>query len=532
MTNREFTIFDAFLGSLLGTLSLGAWLSGAAHGFREIFWICLLFGIALLIQKNFTGSRFFERPAAPHEELPPEELPYFCGSRIVPSQTDGITSLALSPERKLRFRLLGIAIFSAYIFVVTRPGRSSPLRIDLPIIIHLISTLFLMLAMVPGHFLLAATLNAIAVAAVSISSERFNPVLLFAYVVAFFSTFLLYSFHETSLLRNETELKFLARRSKFLFRDLVYLFTQAVALLVLLNYLIPEKRPEMAQRKDRRAAETSAAGSPSKNQNPDGFPAETGGSVASGGGGSVASGDNYSGFSETDSLEKFSPDNHEAKHDAGGVSPRGDRTDSSVPQESSGMKYQSTTQATEQGRSLDHPVGGTPSLSNKSAVARKWQRFSSLLSDEMREFLYRLFKNFVVFAGIILVLGFIHKLFIKLQPRRPTQARRSLSKTQRKVLAQALLDIEAAKISEREEIIRKYRIFLSMMAAIGHEKPEFLPPTDYCDQLSGRMPSIAGPLSTITHTFCDTFYGDLFIDQGSLLSFRRDFEVIRGFFLT
>ena len=150
----------------------------------------------------------------------------------------------------------------------------------------------------------------------------------------------------------------------------------------------------------------------------------------------------------------------------------------------------------------------------------------------MREFLYRLFKNFVVFAGIILVLGFIHKLFIKLKPRRPTQPRQTLTRTQRKVLAQALSDIETARISEREEIIRKYRIFLSMMAATGHEKPESLPPTDYCEQLSGRMPSMAGPLSTITHTFCDTFYGDLFIDQTSLLSFRRDFEVIRGFFLT
>ncbi len=90
----------------------------------------------------------------------------------------------------------------------------------------------------------------------------------------------------------------------------------------------------------------------------------------------------------------------------------------------------------------------------------------------------------------------------------PNEAKpQRVDKKRRARIYDQLHELQKAKLTPEQEVIKKYQLFLETMAAVELGKDPSLPPTDYYRELSKNLPTMEKDFSNITNIFCDVLYG-------------------------
>ncbi len=149
------------------------------------------------------------------------------------------------------------------------------------------------------------------------------------------------------------------------------------------------------------------------------------------------------------------------------------------------------------------------------------------ISEEFLKMLLKLWKPLVIGLGMVVIYLFIRKLIAKHDPEKlEKKRRRKLSREERNAFLEKLRNIERAKMSENEEVIARYHLFLELMALINFPKPESHPPEEFKDFLTPLFPKLQSPLTGVTDTFCDVYYGKWELKSGQMTKLRTDYESI------
>ncbi len=86
------------------------------------------------------------------------------------------------------------------------------------------------------------------------------------------------------------------------------------------------------------------------------------------------------------------------------------------------------------------------------------------------------------------------------------------------------------KLSSREQILYKYKIFLKIMALALAPKEEFLPPTEYSLRLRSQFPQEGNSFDDISAVFCRTLYGEHQVRPEDVALYDRALDqVLRSF---
>ncbi len=154
-----------------------------------------------------------------------------------------------------------------------------------------------------------------------------------------------------------------------------------------------------------------------------------------------------------------------------------------------------------------------------------------LISKATFEALWNTARFILILAAIALVTFIIRKLFEKADP---SQAKEDLSKKltaeEKSRFRKMMEELEQAKLSAEEEVIRKYHFTLEVLAAAGHPREPSLPPLHYSKRVTQSIPFLAAPIQGITHCFCDVLYGKQTPDPRTLDQYRsRVLQIARQF---
>lgn len=101
-----------------------------------------------------------------------------------------------------------------------------------------------------------------------------------------------------------------------------------------------------------------------------------------------------------------------------------------------------------------------------------------------------------------------------------------LSADERALLKKEWKELQKRSTSAREEVIACYHFFLKLMTALGHTRPESLPPYEYATGLHVVFPVESKAIYGITDIFCDVFYGRENPEPSGMKSFRDQFQMI------
>ncbi|HEX4925847.1 MAG TPA: hypothetical protein VFV50_17270 [Bdellovibrionales bacterium] len=147
------------------------------------------------------------------------------------------------------------------------------------------------------------------------------------------------------------------------------------------------------------------------------------------------------------------------------------------------------------------------------------------LSDEALKKLYNILKFAGLIAAVLTAAGFL--LNLRKKPKSEEEAKKAviLEETKKQV-RQELAKLREVRLSPREEILKKYQLFLRFMDAIQHGKPEHTPPTPYSREVSLAFPKLGSDIETINTTFCDTLYGSKQVDSERLQTFNKSIQAV------
>src|SRR5690349_17852650 len=95
-----------------------------------------------------------------------------------------------------------------------------------------------------------------------------------------------------------------------------------------------------------------------------------------------------------------------------------------------------------------------------------------------------------------------------------------LAEETKKEVRQELSRLKEVKLTPRQEILKKYLLFLRFMAAIQHGKEDCTPPTRYKIAVSIVFPNLEKEFETINDTFCATLYGFQDVEVTHLRAFN------------
>lgn len=147
--------------------------------------------------------------------------------------------------------------------------------------------------------------------------------------------------------------------------------------------------------------------------------------------------------------------------------------------------------------------------------------------DQLWAFLQTVWKPVLLLAGFLVI-----RLLLRRRDPHSLEKRRrpKIEAKLKRRLRLAAREIGRLGLSPAEEIVRRYHLFLEMMAAVEHERPAFLPPFEFHQQLRRFFPWLDLPMKNLTETFCDVYYGELEIPVEQVKRFRSCFnEVTRNF---
>jgi hypothetical protein len=84
-----------------------------------------------------------------------------------------------------------------------------------------------------------------------------------------------------------------------------------------------------------------------------------------------------------------------------------------------------------------------------------------------------------------------------------------------------LARINGARLSQREEIVARYNLFLMIMEAADSPKLPHVPPSEYQRSLKYVYPVLEPQTRLITEVFSDSFYGELSVEAPRFKDYRR-----------
>lgn len=92
-------------------------------------------------------------------------------------------------------------------------------------------------------------------------------------------------------------------------------------------------------------------------------------------------------------------------------------------------------------------------------------------------------------------------------------------------------ELNSKKLSSREEVIRRYQLFLALMKGTALPRADYLPTTDYHEDLRCRYPGFSRPILNLNEIYCDVYYGKKEITSQELKVFREDFDTLTQLFV-
>ncbi|MBS1963541.1 MAG: hypothetical protein JST04_15100 [Bdellovibrionales bacterium] len=150
-----------------------------------------------------------------------------------------------------------------------------------------------------------------------------------------------------------------------------------------------------------------------------------------------------------------------------------------------------------------------------------------LISEAALKRLFRLLKFLAYLGSVIAAALFVKKLLARKNPEElATETRRKATPTERARLLAEVRRIERAKLSEAEEVVARYRVFLELMACLNFPKPESYPPHEFADFLRREFPKMDFPFSVVTEGFCDVYYGEWKLGSTRLGEFKTQHAAI------
>ncbi len=152
-----------------------------------------------------------------------------------------------------------------------------------------------------------------------------------------------------------------------------------------------------------------------------------------------------------------------------------------------------------------------------------------LLDEKQLQLLYSALRALLAIAALAMVGVLLWKLLYRGDPNKPRKVK--LMRGTRLALKEELRALEDRKLTAYEEVIARYKIFLSIMDAVQRPKPEHLPPNEYYQVLACEFPHLVSHTQRITTVFSDSFYVEIEVSDGELQGFRRSVHQVAKFFL-
>jgi hypothetical protein len=173
-----------------------------------------------------------------------------------------------------------------------------------------------------------------------------------------------------------------------------------------------------------------------------------------------------------------------------------------------------------------HKVGDPKDQSapEPSAFGKQKPPSAPLLSEDLLKKIYQIAKFLFALGMVILAAALV--LNLKKKPGKPEKKVVALNETKRRLVKDALQELKKTKLSARDEIIKKYQLFLKFMETLQHGRADSTPPTHYYRHLGAVYPKLHPDFKVITDTFCDTLYGHKAVEAHHLSSFNRSLDTI------
>ncbi|MEQ1875328.1 MAG: hypothetical protein ABL958_01690 [Bdellovibrionia bacterium] len=140
---------------------------------------------------------------------------------------------------------------------------------------------------------------------------------------------------------------------------------------------------------------------------------------------------------------------------------------------------------------------------------------------------YTLLKALGVVLAIFLAVLFVVKLLRKkdVDDDEEESNKKTLEETKRSVRGD-LKKLNAVKLTARQEVLKKYHLFLRFMAAVEHAREEHVPPTLYANEVSSTFPALGSDIERINSIFCETLYGDREVSETALKTYNSSINAV------
>jgi hypothetical protein len=190
-----------------------------------------------------------------------------------------------------------------------------------------------------------------------------------------------------------------------------------------------------------------------------------------------------------------------------------------------GSSTHSASGAAPSERAPDKPIEPTAQPSPKPSP-------KPLLSKPNFEALWSTLRFILILGASFLIFVLLQKLFEKVDPSkvRDEDLSRVLSQDEKAEFRKRLKELDSAKLSAEEEVIRRYHLLLEILASAGHARKDSEPPVLYSRKLSRSIPFLASPIQGASLSFSDVLYGKLPVEGEQLKQYRlRVDQVARQF---
>jgi hypothetical protein len=140
------------------------------------------------------------------------------------------------------------------------------------------------------------------------------------------------------------------------------------------------------------------------------------------------------------------------------------------------------------------------------------------------------FLTFLKIASVCTFVFLLYKLIFKREAKSRDYSKALMNAKAREELLRRFRALEAERLSPRDEIIKKYHIFLEIMATYNVPKEIWVPPTEFSLQLKVRFQMFFKEIHGLTEIFSNTYYGSHNVNADVLNAYRSHF--VRIFNLT
>ena len=128
-------------------------------------------------------------------------------------------------------------------------------------------------------------------------------------------------------------------------------------------------------------------------------------------------------------------------------------------------------------------------------------------------------KPLVIILAAALVYYFITSLYRKVNLK--SNPKRKMTRQERNAMEEMLHHLDQQKLSVREEIIKKYHLFVDFMKLTDHPKRDFVSALNYYEELEPKYPQLKPEMEYMTYAFCDVLYGDKDLQNSELVEYRK-----------